>query len=187
MRRDADEDDMVTRAIKGDVDAYGDLYLLHVNTIFRYVYFRIGEWKDAEDITEQVFIKAWEALPRYKQKGIGLANWLYRIAHNEVVDHHRKKTYTLLSYSETIENLEKSQNSILDLVLYKSDLEKMSRLIPLLTEDQQQIIVLRFLEGLSHDEISKITGKTPGACRMIQHRALQALHNLFTEKFSEDS
>src|SRR5262245_5458045 len=84
-----DEVALVEYAVAGDADAFGALYLRHLNAIYRYVYFRVGNAADAEDLTEQVFLKAWEALPSYNQRGHRFTSWLYRNAHNMVIDHHR--------------------------------------------------------------------------------------------------
>jgi RNA polymerase sigma-70 factor (ECF subfamily) len=74
-----DETILVDRAIEGDEEAFGNLYTLHIDAIYRYVYYRIGNVEDAEDLTEQIFLNAWEALPGYKQQGKPFTSWLYRI------------------------------------------------------------------------------------------------------------
>src|SRR5438552_1731444 len=81
---DVREDLLVDRARRGDADAYGQLYELHLDRIFRYVYYRVGSSNEAEDLTEHVFLKAWEAIGRYESRGLPFAAWLYRMAHNAV-------------------------------------------------------------------------------------------------------
>ena len=81
---------LVARAIRGDAEAFGDLYAEYLDAIYRYVLLRVGDEASAEDLTEEVFVRAWEALPRYKAHKYPFSSWLYRIAHNLVVDAYRK-------------------------------------------------------------------------------------------------
>lgn len=173
-----DEAALVKRAADGDADAFGMLYLLHLDAIYRYVRFRVGDTHDAEDLTEQVFLKAWEALPHYRQRGFPFASWLYRIAHNTVVDHHRRTAseMPLLDASDW----DSPVTSTLETIIQASEVSALAKAITQLPEDQQQVIVLRFIEGLSHAEVARIIDKSEGACRVIQHRALAALNRLLT-------
>src|SRR5258706_16230263 len=84
-------DKLIRQAVKGDGEAFGLLYARHLDAIYRYVRFRIGNEADAEDMTEEVFVKAWEALPGYRIGEHPFTSWLYRIAHNVTVDYHRKR------------------------------------------------------------------------------------------------
>ncbi|MFQ5923219.1 MAG: sigma-70 family RNA polymerase sigma factor, partial [Anaerolineales bacterium] len=86
-----DESVLVSRAVAGEAHAFGRLYESHMDAIYRYIYFRVGEPAQAEDMTEEVFVKAWEALPNYRPTEHPFTSWLYRIAHNLVVDHYRRK------------------------------------------------------------------------------------------------
>jgi RNA polymerase sigma-70 factor (ECF subfamily) len=174
---DLDEQALVGRSIAGDADAFGELYRLHLDAIYRYVYFRVGDANDAEDITEQVFLKAWEALPGYKQYGHHFTSWLYRIAHNMVVDHHRR--HPMMPLPATVEGAwECRQADALDQVIDAEESAALSKAIARLPEDQQQLIALRFIEGLDHAEIAQIMNKSQGACRVLQHRALTVLNRL---------
>ncbi len=174
------ESALIERAIAGDPDAFGELYQRHMDAIYRYVYFRVGEANDAEDLTEQVFLKAWEALPDYKQRGHPFTSWLYRIAHNAVVDHHRRRRPMVST--PILENREwKSDNpGTLDQIIEAEEAETLAAAVAKLPEDQQQVIILRFVEGLKHTDVARIIEKSEGACRVIQHRALNALHQLLT-------
>jgi RNA polymerase sigma-70 factor, ECF subfamily len=170
-----DEADLVRRARDGDTGAFGMLYEYYLDPIYRYIYFRIGSHPDAEDLAEQVFINAWEALPRYKERGYRLSSWLYRIAHNVVIDHRRR--------DRTREELELTEESAghADLPMPQEQLiqaETMAevlRAMTTLSDEQQEIITLRFIEGLSYAEVAQIMGKNEGACRALQYRALAAL------------
>ncbi len=172
---------LVERAIAGDTDAFGNLYLLYLDAIYRYVYFRTGNTNDAEDLTEQVFLKAWEALPSYKQCGNPFTSWLYCIAHNMVVDHYRRQKLVV-----SVPLLEKGddagkQSTALERIIEAEEVAALVTAIAQLPEEQQQVIILRFVEGLSHAEVARIVDKSEGACRVIQHRALAALNQLLTE------
>lgn len=173
-----DETALVKRAVDGSADAFGELYLLHIDAIYRYVRFRVGNSHDAEDLTEHVFLKAWEALPNYKQRGLPFSSWLYRIAHNVVIDHHRRAALALSSASSDALDYQASEANALDQIIEASEVAELAEAIRKLPEDQQQVLVLRFIEGLSHAEVAHIVNKTEGACRVIQHRALAALSRL---------
>jgi len=175
-----DEADLVERAVAGDADAFGELYLFHLDAIYRYVYYRVGDVKDAEDLTEQVFLKAWEALPGYEQRGNPFSSWLYRIAHNIVVDHHRHRKPTVPVPLPAKAGWESKQPTSLEQVIEAEEAAALASAIAQLPEEQQQVIILRFVEGLNHTRVARIMDKSEGACRVIQHRALVALNQLLT-------
>ena len=157
--------------------AFGELYTRYLDAIYRYIYFRVGDTHEAEDLTETVFLKAWQAIPGYRDIGLKFSSWLYRIAHNVVIDFHRKCRSDPLyqpdcASDEDIEVSALISNQIRDV----EETSTLAQAISKLSEDQQQIILLRFIEGLSHTEISRMMNRTEGACRMLQNRALIALH-----------
>jgi RNA polymerase sigma-70 factor (ECF subfamily) len=166
-------------AMVGDFDSFARLYTSHLDAIYRYTYYRTGDVQDAEDLTEQVFLKAWEALPNYRPAGCSFLNWLYRIAHNTLVDHHRrKKIITFEAMSG--ENLSPDQEQVatLDAVILSEERAALAAAISKLPEEYQQVIILRFIEGLGHSEIALILDKSEVACRGIQFRALASLNKL---------
>lgn len=178
-----DEKVLIERAIRGDANAFGELYSQHLDAIYRYIFFRTGDQQEAEDLTENVFLKAWEALPGYKDYGNPFSSWLYRIAHNVVVDHHRRiKPVLGNSDIDLLESHQDTKADTLGLVLEAEQVEELGKAIIQLTLEQQQVIILRFIEGLSHAEISAIIGKNEGTCRMIQHRGLSSLQKLLNGK-----
>ena len=170
----------VEHIVAGDADAFGELYLLHLDAIYRYIYYRVGDASDAEDLTEQVFLNAWEALPGYKRRGSPFTSWLYRIAHNVVVDYHRRQKPTAPMPSPEKVARENEHSSPLEQVIEAEEAAALATAIAQLPEEQQQVIVLRFIEGLKHAEVARIIGKSEGACRIIQHRALVALNRLLS-------
>lgn len=178
-----DEAALVQAAINGDADAFGALYLRYLDAIYRYVRFRVGNTGDAEDLTEQVFLKAWEALPNYRLRGVPFLSWLYRIAHNAVVDFHRRAASEapLAELASPAADSHSQGPGALDRLIEESEISLLADAIRRLPEDQQQVIVLRFIEGLSHAEVARVINRSQGACRVLQHRALAALHRLLTE------
>jgi RNA polymerase sigma-70 factor, ECF subfamily len=182
-----EETTLIKKAVAGDKVAFGEIYLRYLDPIYRYTYFRVGTVEDAEDLTEAVFLKVWEALPDYRSIGLPLSSWIYRIAHNIVVDFHRKKVNNSISLDDRDEwpDLNHSFQGTLSQVIANEDIQRLAQAISTLPEDQQQVILLRFLEGLTHKEIGRIIGKHDGACRMIQLRAIETLTYLLSDE-SED-
>lgn len=164
----------VEKAKKGDAEAFGQLYLKYLAGIYRYFYFRIGQDRlGAEDLAQQVFFKAWKALPSYKQKGLRFSAWLYAIAHNQLVDTYRSRKETVRladSYPGEDDPSIKVVTGEEQTLLYKS--------IEALSDDQKQVILLKFVEDFSNREISAITGKREEAIRALQHRALTKLREI---------
>lgn len=171
--RDTGEDTLVERARRGDAAAFGSLYERHLDRIYRYIYYRVRTESEAEDLTEHVFLRAYEAIGRYEQRGLPFAAWLYRMAHNAIIDHYRGSRPT--TPIEDAFDLEDGRQNPLDAVQANFDREELRIAIAHLTSDQQRVIVMRFVDGLSHAEVAEMLGKNEGAVRVIQHRALHAL------------
>ncbi|HVC34932.1 MAG TPA: sigma-70 family RNA polymerase sigma factor [Chloroflexota bacterium] len=167
------EADLVRCAVGRDSASFGSLYEFYLDRIYRYVYYRVASTTEAEDLTEQVFLKAWEAIDRYEPRGAPFVAWLYRLAHNLVVDHYRGR-HSSASLDE-IEDAEDAGADVESAVQDRLEAEAVRAAIGTLNPDYQQMLVLRFVEGLSHAEVAQIVGKSEGATRVIQHRALQAL------------
>jgi RNA polymerase sigma-70 factor, ECF subfamily len=176
----SEDRELVERSKAGDTEAFGVLYTHYLTPIYRFIFFRVEDEPVAEDLTEEVFIKAWEALPRYSIGEYPFVTWLYRIARNTIVDYHRKTKHAPLSEvalrllrvpgSTPEEHAEMQRNASL-----------LTEALGKLTEEEQQVVVLRFVEELTHQEVGAIMGKSEGACRVIQHRALTNLHALLRQ------
>jgi RNA polymerase sigma-70 factor (ECF subfamily) len=171
---------LVRRAKSGDREAFASLYQVYLNPIYRYIYYRIDHVEDAQDLTEQVFLNAWEALPAYQDRGYPFSSWLYRITHNMVVDYHRVKKESAMLNQASSTSPVADQGSILKQIIKSQDSEALAQAITKLPDDQQQVIVFRFIEGLNHGEVSRLLTKSKGACRMLQYRALAALNQLLS-------
>ncbi len=173
----ANEPRIVERAKAGDFDSFALLYSFHLDAIYRYIYYRTGEVEDAEDLTEQVFLKAWEALPNYRPVGRNFINWLYRIAHNHVVDFHRRRSLVPMeALRDDLEPADPIQEDALDVIIRVEEKSRLAYAIQKLPEEHQQLIILRFIEGLAHADIARILEKSEGACRVMQHHALALLN-----------
>ena len=172
---------LAVRASEGDPAAFGTLYDRHVSAVYRYVYYRVRNDAEAEDLTSEVFMKALRAISRYEPRQAFLA-WLYRIARNSVIDHVRRGGRQV-SFEDALEHPEVHNAVDPDLeVLAGSDSATLRSALGRLTPLQQEVIVLRFLEGYSTDEIAKLIGKREGTVRGIQFRALGALRQLIPSR-----
>jgi RNA polymerase sigma-70 factor (ECF subfamily) len=174
---DRKEEALIRSAIDGDSKAFETLYLRYLESIYRYIFFRVGDEAQAEDMTEEVFVRAWEALPKFKPSKSPFASWLYRIAHNLLVDHYRRRN----PISIPVEDLAyHSDSSKLPEVMVgeKQEYEILAKAIMRLDPVEQDVIILRFMQGLSHREVAALIGKSPTASRVIQHRALNTLRAL---------
>ncbi|NLG95798.1 MAG: RNA polymerase sigma factor [Chloroflexi bacterium] len=170
------ESTLIRRAAAGDNAAFGEIYSRYLDAIYRFIFYRVGDNQDAEDLTETVFIKAWQALPDYKDVGLKFSSWLYRIAQNTIIDFHRKRATDALSPLNTVIDDEQALSDDPQIPISQvEDASALAQAIKKLTDEQQQIIILRFIEGLSHAEIACIMDRSEGACRMLQNRALVAL------------
>jgi RNA polymerase sigma-70 factor (ECF subfamily) len=163
---------LVARAKQGDKEAFGDLYERHLDEIQRYIYYRVANRFDAEDLTETVFLRAWEALPRLNADHVNLRAWLYRIAHNLVVDYYRShKTSTELAASQAQDDdpPPESQSQI------RAEYQRLAEAIRSLDPSLQQVIVCRFINELSHAETAQVMGIKEEYVRVLQLRALRKL------------
>ncbi len=171
------EADLAKRASEHDPAAFAQLYNAYVEKIYKYVYYKVGNAPDAEDLTEQVFLKAWEAIGRYTWCGYPFSSWLYKLAHNLVVDHYRTRREALplndiLSTSdEPIIDPEAALNLSLDAA-------ELQEAIAQLTDEQRQVVSLKFIEGYDNAEIAQMLNKKEGAIRALQYRALRSLQGI---------
>jgi RNA polymerase sigma-70 factor (ECF subfamily) len=159
-----------------DRTAVSALYRRYVQAIYRYVYYRVGEERTAEDLTAEVFLRAIEGLPNYEPRGAPFAAWLYRIARARTADHFRRQRRTAASGLD--EDWPSGEDSLFSQVEQLSHHQELREALAQLTPDQQQVIVLKFAGGFSNTEVASMLGKTEGAVKSLQHRALNALERL---------
>jgi RNA polymerase sigma-70 factor (ECF subfamily) len=173
------EDDvaLATKAAAGDAQAFGVLYDRYVEAVYRYVYYRVRNEAEAEDVTSDVFFKALRAMPRYAPRQPFLA-WLYRIARNSVIDGLRRKR-PQVSFEDALRHPGADRVVDPDAGLERlSDRAALREAIARLTPLQQDVIILRYVEGLDTEAIARIVGRRDGTVRGIEFRALGALRQL---------
>jgi RNA polymerase sigma-70 factor, ECF subfamily len=173
MRVD-DDARLVKRAKNGDSEAFGQLHDRYADLIFRFLQARLNNRMDAEDLFGEVFLRAWHSLPRYRQKGYPFSSYLFRIARNLVVDYYRK----LSQHEEMVQHndslLQVVQNSPDEKIIRKQEYQELNKKLAAMREDYRDVLVLRFISGLSPDETAAVMGRSSGAIRVLQHRALKA-------------
>lgn len=175
------EDYLVESAIKGDQRAFTQLYDLYFDKIFRYIYFRIKKQSESEDLTQEVFIKALKAIGSYKPGQTPFASWLFRIAHNQMIDHVRKyKKYQSTSLEEAA-GVMGSEDPVAD-AERTIEVEQLNTAITQLPPAQQEVISLRFIAGLSISEVAQVSGKSEGTVKALQFNATVSLRKLLMGK-----
>lgn len=168
-----DEESLVRRAQQRDQEAFAQLYETNFDKIYRYVVLRIGNETEAEDMTQQVFLNALQSISSFRWKGAPFSAWLFRIAHNQVVDYLRKKTKQATSPLD--ESLVSHDDNPQLTAERKLDIEQLVSATKYLTEAQREVISLRFAGELSIAQAAKVMGKSEGAVKALQHSAVVAL------------
>jgi RNA polymerase sigma-70 factor (ECF subfamily) len=164
--------DLVVRAKAADQQALTTIYERYSPAIYRYIYYRVGDAEVAEDIRADVFLRMLEGMGRYEDRGWPLSAWLYRIAHDRTIDTLRRRRTRPQLPLETWSGTTDGPESAVDVQL---DREELYRTIDQLTEDQRDVIRMRFLQEMSVQEVATAMGRTEGAVKALQHRGIQAL------------
>jgi RNA polymerase sigma-70 factor (ECF subfamily) len=173
------EADLLARARARDPAALAELYDRYAPALYAYIYRRVGERQLAEDLAADVFLSALDALQHGRFAAVSLQAWLYRLAHNRVVDHYRRAGRAPLA---PLDDALAAPDDVPEAARRRRDQAWIRAALQRLTPDQQQIIVLRFGEGLSAGAIAAALGKSEEAIRALQHRALAALRRLHAEE-----
>jgi len=166
-------------AAQGDQEAFGVLYERYVSRIYSYIYYRTGNQHDAEDLTARVFFRALRHVENYKDRGLPLSAWLYRIAYNLVANWHRDNSRrNEVPLDEIL--LVRHGGDLPEVVLIENEeKEKLLKVIHHLPADRQQLILLKFGEHLSNSEIGQVMGRSEGAVKSLYHRTLLSLRDDF--------
>lgn len=166
-------DRLVTEAKRGDREAFGRIFDAYAGPIHRFIASRVHRPSDAEDLTQLVFVKALEALPRYEARGIPFGGWLFRLARNAIIDQIRtQKDHLPLLAAVTRETDEAGPEQRAAL---SEDLDRVAEALKELTDDQREVIELRFFAGLSVLEAAMVMGRQEGTIRGLQFRAIASL------------
>ena len=165
---------LVERAQQGKRDALEELYLLHFDRIYSYLHMSVGNRHDAEDLTTQVFVKMLESIGKFRWRSAPFSAWLFRIAHNLAMDHFRANKRW--QPEEDVPEPDPGDRSAAEEEALESiGRESMLEMIGKLSHEQQQVLTLKFVFNFSNAEAATILGKTEGAIKSLQHRALASL------------
>jgi RNA polymerase sigma-70 factor, ECF subfamily len=172
------EDYLVQQAIAGDAAAFATLYDICVDRVYKHVFYRVSSHADAEDITQECFTRAWKAIGRYKKTGAPFVAWLIAISDRLAVDHYRKRRKLVQQDAEYFEPLEGSSLDPADQVEMDFEAGVVRKAVMRLGGDKQRVVLMYFIDGLSHREIARHLSKSEGTVRVIQYRALADLRRM---------
>lgn len=178
LTQDEKTKELIQKAIAGDEAAFGQVYELYFDKIYRFVFYRVSEKETAEDLVAETFIRIWDKRNSVREVG-AFTSWVYQIARNLVIDHYRSRKTTVSI--DDLENVLEYEDQIIEQVNLDFDQQKIFRQLKHLSDDQQLVIKLKFIDDLENYEIAKLLEKTEGAIRVIQHRAIQQLKNLLKD------
>ena len=168
-----DEQRLVQQAQQGEKEAFARLYEGHFDKIYCYMFLRVGDRGEAEDMTQQVFLKALQSIPDFRWKGTPVSAWLFRIAHNLVIDYWRKeKKRATIPLDESVAGTGMDPELMAE---HRLAIKQLVSATKRLTEAQREVIGLRFAGGLSVAEVAEVMGKSQGAVKALQHSAIVAL------------
>lgn len=170
------EEKLIKAVIKGDSQAYGELYKRYLDEIYRYVYYRVaGNHLEAEDLIQIVFIRAWEVMLRNKPKNYNFRALVYRIAHNLTIDRWRTQKQEYSLEAKQFETLKSTAPTPEQSAKSNEEIDSVTTAIKGLDPKLQQVFICRFINGLSHSETAKTLGLTESHVRVLQYRALKRI------------
>lgn len=176
---------LVERA-KHDREAFGELYDLYFNRVYQYMYYRVGNHEDAEDLTARVFYRMLKALPRYEATNAPFGAWVFRIAHNLVANWHRdqkRRRFLSLDDLPLWRSRDEGQEERLERGLEQEETVRLiQELLQTLPEDRQTLLFLKFYEEMSNVEIGNVLGRTEGAVKALYNRTLRALRKQLQQR-----
>ena len=179
-KTEAEETELIEKAIRGDGQAFGRLYDMHVDRVYRHIFYRIGNTADTEDLTQQVFIKAWQAVGRFKKMTSPFLAWLMTISNHLVIDFYRaRKDKVPLGDDALMDCALPGPEQLLDDSVTKSEL---THAIRQLSPEQQRVVMLRYVEGFSGRETAAAMHKSEEAVRVMLFRAIRRLKNTLERK-----
>jgi RNA polymerase sigma-70 factor (ECF subfamily) len=176
--QDVDDVQLLKIAQDGEAEAFGELYERHAQAVFRYLYAHLNDRLDAEDLTEEVFLRVWRTLSAYTEQGVPFLAYLFRIAHNALIDFYRRSARSGPQMSLETNPLTDFRPDPGDQAMFNLEHQEVRRTLEQLREDYRTVLILRFLSDLSPGETAHVMERTEGAVRILQHRALAALRNL---------
>lgn len=177
MHQQESVDLLLERAVKRDKAAFAALYDNYVDQVYRHVYYHVSNQIDAENITQEAFIKAWKAIDRYKRTGAPFVAWLMAIARNLIAEHYKsRRNFMSLEEAEANSNsAETNPEAMIEASLKRSYVRKA---ILKLKGEKQKVVLMHFIDGFTYSEIAKALNKSEGAVRVIQYRAINDLRRM---------
>lgn len=180
-KQDISMEEVLPRAIKGDLEAFSVLYKENVQRIYTYIYYRTGDKHDAEDLTARVFQRALSHIGKYEDKGVPFSAWLYRIAHNLVANWHRdrsrRKEISIDEAPMEIPSMDMPESSMIK----DQEIGVLMTYVRTLPADRQMLLILKFVDDMTNIEIASIMGKSEGAIKSLYHRTLLQLRDRVEE------
>ena len=173
----SEPDEVLAIAARDDREAFGVLYERHIRRIYNYVYYRTGSAADAEDLTSRTFFQAMNNLHRYQVQAVPFSAWLYRIAHNLVANWHRDSGRHRVASTEGLFGIATDDDGPQVAAEVGEEKRELHLAIRGLAADRQQLLILKFSEELSNDEIATIMGRTEGAIKALLHRTIRGLRD----------
>jgi len=173
---------LMRQAKNGDSEAFGHLYEMYFTPVYRYIYLRLKNKEIANDLTQNVFLKIFQSVVRWQERNTSPLAYFFTVARNTVIDYYKKKKEIKIENPEQVLNQLPDEAFNAEELLEKKDVsETVYRAIHCLTDDQQEVIIMKFINELSNIEIAETLGKTEEAIRQIQSRALQMLREHFKQ------
>jgi RNA polymerase sigma-70 factor (ECF subfamily) len=178
---------LVAKAARGDTRAFTRLYDAFADRVYGFVKLRVRDVRDAEEIVETVFLKAWQALPGYEERGLPFTAWLFRIARNAVIDEVRRSGREPQTLPDTEAEALPGDIRVDESVMARLDGERVRETVALLTEEQAAVVTMRFLWGVSVKDAAAVMMRSEGAVKALQHRALRTMAKLLAEERLNES
>ncbi|HEX2140859.1 MAG TPA: RNA polymerase sigma factor [Candidatus Limnocylindria bacterium] len=170
-----DPDRPLVEAAQADRAAFGALYRRYLDRVYAYAFYQLRDHHDAEDVTERVFLAALKALPGYRQQGSTFRAWLFTIAHHTLANAHRSRSRGRTEPLPATFERPAPDDDPAAVVARAEELRRVLTAIDRLPDDRRQVVLLRFVDGLSAREIGQVLDRSPGAVRVLLHRALREL------------
>lgn len=165
--------ELIARAQSGDVEAFGELYERYLDPIFRYVRLRLGDERAAEDLTEMVFVRSFENLYRYRERGLPFSSFLYQVARNLLVDHFRRQPPEISL--EDLPGEMPGAPALDEKIIWRDEVRAVEYALAQLPPDYQEVIRLRVVLGVPTASVATYMGRSEGAVRVLLTRALRSL------------
>ncbi len=170
-------DAMLVQLAKEDPEAFGELYERYVTKIYNYIYYRVGDQAEAEDLTARTFFRALRKIGSYEERGLPFSAWLYRIAHNLVANWHRSQSRRKSVQLDELIIATSDVSSPGALVEKQEAKEVLLEVIRELPEDRQQLLILKFVERMPNAKIGQVMGRSESSIKSLYHRTLKTLRS----------